>query len=68
MIEEGLIDEVNNLIKKYPNDSISLSGIGYKEIIMYLDGGIDKEEAIELIKRNSRRYAKRQMTWIRREN
>jgi len=67
MIEGGLINEVKNLIKKYPKNSPSFSAIGYQEIIQYLDGKIEKEEAIELIKRNSRRYAKRQITWMRRE-
>lgn len=68
MISGGLIDEVKYLIKKYPQNLPAFSGIGYKEIIAYLNGKIGKEEMIELIKRNSRRYAKRQITWMRRES
>lgn len=67
MIDGGLIEEVRKLIKKYPKDLPAFSGIGYKEIIQYLNSEINKEDAIELIKRNSRRYAKRQLTWMRRE-
>lgn len=67
MIEGGLIEEVKSLIKKYPQNLPAFSGIGYKEIIQYLGGEIDQEDAIDLIKINSRRYAKKQMTWIRRD-
>ena len=64
MINQGLIDEVRNL-KKYENSSRVLkTAIGYKEILSYLNGNISKEEAIELIKKNSRHYAKRQYTWF----
>ena len=45
----------------------SMDGIGYKEMLSYLDGDYSLEEAIELIKKNSRNYAKRQLTWFRRE-
>ena len=47
-------------------DDISMKGIGYKEMIGYLNGRYDKDEAVRLIKRNTRHYAKRQMTWFRR--
>ncbi len=67
MVDGGLINEVKNLIKKYPQNLPAFTGIGYKEFIEYLNKAIAKEEAIELIKRNSRRYAKRQMTWMKRE-
>ncbi|MCR8744609.1 tRNA (adenosine(37)-N6)-dimethylallyltransferase MiaA [Romboutsia lituseburensis] len=67
MIEGGLIDEVKNLLNMgYTKDLISMQGIGYKEIIKYLDGEYILDEAIEIIKRDSRRYAKRQLTWFRR--
>ena len=67
MINNGLIDEVKNLLKMgYTKDMISMQGIGYKEIIKYLDGQYSLDEAIETIKRDSRRYAKRQLTWFRR--
>lgn len=69
MINNGLIDEVKNLLKMgYTKDMISMQGIGYKEIIKYLDGEYSLNDAIEIIKRDSRRYAKRQLTWFRRYN
>lgn len=69
MIEEGLIDEVEELIKMgYDRQLNSLQALGYKEIISYLYREISLDEAIELIKRNSRKYAKRQLTWFRRDN
>ena len=67
IIKEGLINEVKNLLKMgYTKDMISMQGIGYKEIIKYLDGEYTLDEAIDIIKRDSRRYAKRQLTWFRR--
>lgn len=69
MIEEGLVEEVNNLLKMgYNKELVSMQGIGYKEIIMYLEGNISLEKSIELIKQGSRNYAKRQLTWFRRDN
>ena len=64
MVDNGLIEEVKTLYKKYPNSMILKRAIGYKEIINYLDGDITIEEAIDLIKKNSRHYAKRQYTWF----
>ena len=64
MIEQGLIDEVKNLYKQYPNSLILKRAIGYKEIISYLENKITLENAIEEIKKNSRHYAKRQYTWF----
>ncbi|WP_343101536.1 tRNA (adenosine(37)-N6)-dimethylallyltransferase MiaA [Romboutsia sp. MSSM.1001216sp_RTP31141st1_G3_RTP31141_220114] len=67
MMDCGLIDEVKNLLSRgYTKDMISMQGIGYKEIIKYLDGEYTLDEAVEIIKRDSRRYAKRQLTWFRR--
>jgi len=67
MLDDGSIDEVKNIYKKYKNKKLnSLSGIGYREIIEYIDGKITLEEAIDKIKQNTRHYAKRQMTWYRR--
>lgn len=67
MIENGLLEEVKNLLDMgYSKDLISMQGIGYKEIIKYLDEEYTYEEAIEIIKRDSRRYAKRQITWFKR--
>ena len=64
MVESGLIEEVKNLIKKYPTFPTAMQAIGYKEIVEYLEGKLTKEEAIDKIKQESRRYAKRQMTWF----
>lgn len=67
MIEEGLEKEVRELLKRgYSKDLTSMQGIGYKEMIKYLDGEYTYDEAVEIIKRDSRRYAKRQLTWFRR--
>lgn len=67
MLENGLLDEVKELLKMgYTKDMISMQGIGYKEMIKYLDGEYTYDEAIEIIKRDSRRYAKRQLTWFKR--
>ena len=67
MIEQGLIEEVKELREKYNFSKTALQGIGYKEVIEYLDGRVSKEEMIEKIKLESRRYAKRQMTWFKRD-
>ena len=69
MIEEGLVEEVKELYEKgYDEDLTSMQAIGYKEIIAYIKGEINLDEAIKTLKRNSRRYAKRQLTWFRRED
>ncbi len=69
MIEEGLVEEVNNLLKMgYNKELVSMQGIAYKEIIMYLECNISLEKSIKLIKQGSRNYAKRQLTWFRRDN
>ncbi|MFA5575462.1 MAG: tRNA (adenosine(37)-N6)-dimethylallyltransferase MiaA [Brumimicrobium sp.] len=65
MIENGLIEEVKVNLKH--RDLLSLNTVGYKELFDYFDGKIDINVAIELIKRNTRRYAKRQLTWFRKE-
>ena len=69
MIEQGLVDEVKSLLDKYnlSSDSVSLQGLGYKEIYAYLMGEISLNEAIYIIKRDTRHFAKRQLTWFRRE-
>ena len=65
MVEDGLVEEVRNL---YPKRELNaLQTVGYRELFDYFDGKCSLNEAIELIKRNSRRYAKRQMTWFRRD-
>ncbi|MDP5273971.1 tRNA (adenosine(37)-N6)-dimethylallyltransferase MiaA [Chengkuizengella axinellae] len=67
MIEQGLIEEVKKCIDLgYTKDMVSMQGLGYKEIITYLEGEISLERAIYLLKRNTRRFAKRQLSWFRR--
>ncbi len=65
MIEEGLIEETKNLLSKYGRIPNIVDTIGYREIIAYLDGDISLERAKELLKQNTRNYAKRQLTWFR---
>lgn len=65
MIEQGLIEEVKTLCEKYKDFPTAMQGLGYKEVVEYFDGILSKEEMIEKIKQESRRYAKRQMTWFR---
>lgn len=65
MIEQGLIEEVKNILKKYKEYPTAMQALGYKETKEYLDGKITKDEMIEKIKMESRRYAKRQLTWFR---
>ena len=65
MVEEGLVAEVESLA--HLRNLNALQTVGYREIFEYLDGNITLDESIELVKRNSRRYAKRQMTWFRRD-
>ena len=68
MIKNGLVEEVEDLLKKgYSKELNSMKAIGYKEIISYLENEISLEESIDLIKKNSRHYAKRQLTWFRRD-
>ena len=65
MFSNGLITEVNKILfENYSKNINSLNTVGYKEVIDYLDGKITLPRAIELVKRNTRRYAKRQMTWF----
>lgn len=65
MVNEGLFEEVKSLLPYRKNNA--LITVGYREIFEYLDGRINKEEAIELIKRNTRRFSKRQMTWFNKD-
>jgi len=68
MIAAGLIDEVRRLLKKgYSPELSSMRSLGYKEIINYLSGELTLEQAVEILKRNTRRFAKRQLTWFRRD-
>ena len=65
MIEKGLIEEVQNILKKYDKFPTAMQGLGYKEVVEYLDGKKTKEEMIDKIKMQTRRYAKRQITWFK---
>ena len=65
MIENGLIEEVEDLQKKYNHFPTAMQGLGYKEVVEYLQNQITRDEMIEKIKQESRRYAKRQLTWFR---
>lgn len=67
MLEKGLLNEVNSIVNMgISKNSTAMQAIGYKEIVQYFDGEISLEEAVEKIKQGSRRYAKRQLTWYRR--
>ena len=68
MIQQGLLDEVRGLLESgVPADCQAMKAIGYKEIIPYLRGAATWEETDYLLKLNTRHYAKRQLTWMRRE-
>ena len=65
MLEKGLVDEVRNLLEKYKEFPTSMQGLGYKEVRDYLEENLSYKEMVEKIKQESRRYAKRQLTWFR---
>lgn len=65
MLENGLLEEVQALISKYDNIKTAMQGLGYKEVVQYFNNELSKEEMIDKIKMESRRYAKRQLTWFR---
>lgn len=65
MLEEGLIKEVEQIKKKYNEFPTAMQGLGYKEVVQYLEGTLTKEEMIETLKKETRHYAKRQLTWFR---
>ena len=67
MLEQGLIEEVKNLLEMYKEFPTSMQGLGYKEVASYLNGELTKEEMIEKLKMETRRYAKRQLTWFRKD-
>lgn len=65
MINQGLIEEVKQILEKYKEQPTALQALGYKEIKEYLEGILTKQEAIDKVKQETRRYAKRQLTWFR---
>lgn len=67
LMEEGLLKEVKHLLSMgYNSETPAMKGIGYKELLLYLDGKVTLEEAVNNIKTNTRHYAKRQLTWFKR--
>lgn len=66
MINQGLEAEVKDLLEKYSEFPTAMQGLGYKEVVQYFNGILTREEMIDKIKQESRRYAKRQLTWFRR--
>ena len=67
MLRDGLVDEVKDLTDAgVPRDCTAMQAIGYKEVAEYLEGDTDYDTMVETLKRNTRRYAKRQLTWFRR--
>lgn len=69
MIEQGLVDEVKELLDSGFSEGLnSMQGLGYKQIVLYLKDRISLDEAINLIKRDTRRFAKRQLTWFRKDD
>ena len=68
MLEKGLVEEVEGLRRMGCHKGmVSMQGLGYKEILAYLEGETTLEEAVEILKRDTRHFAKRQLTWFRRE-
>ncbi len=68
MLPDGLVEEVKRLKEMgCTRDMVSMQGLGYKEILGFLDGEYDLDRAVYLIKRDTRHFAKRQLTWFRRE-
>lgn len=67
MMEQGLVSEVEELNKKYKMSKTALQGLGYKEVIEYINENCNYDEMIEKLKMETRRYAKRQMTWFKRD-
>jgi tRNA dimethylallyltransferase len=67
MVEEGLVEEVRFLVERWGRGAPGLRIIGYKEVVAHLEDRIPLQEAVQLIKRNTRRYAKRQRTWFKKD-
>ena len=68
MLKDGLVEEVKGLQQEgCHRGMVSMQGLGYKEILAYLEGEYDLERAVYLIKRDTRHFAKRQLTWFRRD-
>ena len=68
MIDKGLINEVREIYSKYDSFPTAMQGLGYKEVVEFIEGKTSKEEMIEKIQKESRHYAKRQLTWFRKDD
>jgi len=69
MLKNGWLSEIESLIQNgIPSNAPALKGLGYKQLVMYLEGQLTLDQAVELIKRDTRRFAKRQLTWFNRDN
>jgi tRNA dimethylallyltransferase len=68
MLQAGWLDEARHLLATYDPHLPTMTSLGYRELVLYLRGSLTDAEAVDLIKRNTRRYAKRQMTWFRRDH
>lgn len=68
MLKNGLVEEVKGLMEKYSENLVSMKGLGYKEIIGYLNGEYSLEEAIYILKRDTRHFARRQLTWFKHQS
>ena len=68
MMEAGLVEEVRRLRKMgYDRNMVSMQGLGYKELLAWMDGEYSLDEAVRILKRDTRHFAKRQITWFKRE-
>jgi tRNA dimethylallyltransferase len=67
MFDAGLVEETQQLLKKYGDAARPLSSIGYKQVVQLFKGELDREAAVDAVQQAHRNYAKRQMTWFRRE-
>jgi tRNA dimethylallyltransferase len=67
MFEAGLIDETHHLLEKYGDASSTFSSLGYRQAVQFLGGELTREQALQAAQQAHRNYAKRQMTWFRRE-
>ena len=67
MLDDGLVDEVKSLMEKYEFSKTAIQGLGYKEVVEFLNGVISYDEMVQKLKMETRRYAKRQLTWFRRD-
>jgi tRNA dimethylallyltransferase len=68
MLENGLVNEVKCLLEKYSPDLVSMQGLGYKEFVPYFNGTTTLDEAVENLKKSTRHFAKRQLTWFKHQS